>query len=45
MEKLSDSEKYPKLMRLTHWVSAIIMVILLVIGIYMADLDPDASNK
>ena len=37
--------KYPFTLRLVHWVSAFMIIFLLVVGIYMAELDPNTANK
>ncbi|WP_438465677.1 cytochrome b [Marinomonas sp. PE14-40] len=45
MADSNQVKKYPLGLRLVHWVSALTIIFLLVVGIYMADLDPDAANK
>ena len=38
-------EKYSLALRVLHWLTAVTIMGLLVIGFYMADIDPDAPNK
>ena len=38
-------DKYSLILRILHWLTAVIIISLLVIGTYMADIDPDAANK
>lgn len=38
-------EKYSLALRVLHWLTAATIMGLLVIGFYMADIDPDAPNK
>ncbi len=42
---MSDSKKYPVLMRLIHWFMAICILGMIGTGWYMAGLDAEASNK
>ena len=38
-------EKYSKPMRFLHWSTAMLIMTLLAVGFYMADIDPQASDK
>lgn len=40
-----NPSKYPFAMRLMHWLMAIIILTLIAVGSYMADLAPDAADK
>ena len=42
---MATSNKYPAPLRVLHWLSAALILGLLVIGFYMADLPSDAANK
>jgi cytochrome b561 len=41
----ASTQKYSKPMRILHWITAIIIMTLLVVGTYMAGIHPDASDK
>ena len=38
-------EKYSPPLRVLHWLTAVTIMALLVVGFYMADIDPDAPDK
>ena len=38
-------EKYSLVLRVVHWLTAVTIMALLVVGFYMADIDPDAVDK
>ena len=40
-----ETEKYTLPLRVLHWLTAVTIMALLVVGFYMADIDPDAPNK
>ncbi|MCL1127335.1 cytochrome b [Shewanella surugensis] len=45
MNSPTPLNKYSFVLRMLHWASALIIVSLLILGFYMADIAPDASNK
>ncbi len=45
MQTMNSVEKYSKPLRVLHWVTAMTIMALLVVGFYMADIDPSAADK
>jgi len=45
METMNSIEKYSKPLRVLHWITAMTIMVLLVVGFYMADIDSNAADK
>lgn len=45
MMNTQSINKYSRTLRCLHWLTAVTIISLLVVGFYMADIDPDAADK